>query len=111
MFYFKEYINKLTKQNPNKIKFKTFTTDFEIALFKAFNEVFNEGNQIKHIGCYFHYLQNIRKYLQKNGLTTKKNTEYYNAIINISKSLPFLNLKKNKIISYIQEKVKFQKKN
>ena len=79
--YIKEYINKLTKQNPNKIKFKTFTTDYEIALFKAFNELFNERNQIKHIGCYFHYLQNIRKYLQKNGLTAKKNIEYYNSII------------------------------
>ena len=90
--YIKEYINKSNKQRRNKLKFKTFTTDFEIALFKAFNEVFNEENEIKHIGCYFHYLQNIRKYLQKNGLTAKKNIEYYNSIINICKSLHFMKL-------------------
>lgn len=77
--YIKEYIKKLLNNNLKKLKFKTFTTDFEIALFKAFNEVFNEEKNIKHIGCYFHYLQNIRKYLQKNGLTSIKNIEYYNS--------------------------------
>ena len=107
--YIKEYINKSNKQSRNKLKFKTFTTDFEIALFKAFNEVFNEENEIKHIGCYFHYLQNIRKYLQKNGLTAKKNIAYYNSIINICKSLPFMKLKLSKISSYIKEKANIPK--
>ena len=91
--YIKEYIIKSNNQSRKKFKFKTFTTDFEIALFKAFNEVFNEGNEIKHIGCYFHYLQNIRKYLQKNGLTAKKNIEYYNSIINICKSFTLYEIK------------------
>ena len=92
--YIKEYIKKLLNDNLIKLKFKTFTTVFEIALFKAFNEVFNEEKNIKHIGGYFHYLRNIRKYLEKNGLTSNKNIEYYHSLINIKKSLPFLKLKK-----------------
>ena len=66
-------------------------------------------NEIKHIGCYFHYLQNIRKYLEKNWLTAKKNIEYYNSIINICKSLPFMKLKLSKISFYIKEKANIPK--
>ena len=49
--YIKEYIKKLLNDNLIKLKFKTFTTVFEIALFKAFNEVLNEEKNIKHIGA------------------------------------------------------------
>ena len=70
--YIKEYIYRLNKNIKTAIKIKTFTTDFEIALYNSFDKVFNSDNNIRHIGCYFHYLQNIRKYLQKNGFTTKK---------------------------------------
>ena len=69
--YIREYIQRLNKYIKTTIKIKTFTTDFEIGLYNLFDKVFNSGNDIRHIGCYFHYLQNIRKYLQKNGFTTK----------------------------------------
>ena len=49
--YIKEYIKKLLNDNLIKLKFKTFTTVFEIDLFKAFNEVFNEEKNIKYIGA------------------------------------------------------------
>ena len=70
--YIKDYLYKLGKKYHSVLKIKTYTTDFEIGLYKAFDKVFNPENKIKHIGCYFHFLQNIRKYLQKNGLTKKK---------------------------------------
>ena len=71
--YLKNYIDNIINYDKNKIKFKTFTTDFELALFNAFIIVFDKDNKIKHIGCYFHYLQNIKKYLQKHGFTKKSN--------------------------------------
>ena len=89
--YIKNYINKLNNNNQNS-NMKTFTSDFEVGLYKAFNVVFNIDNKIRHIGCYFHFLQNIRKFLQKNNLTTLKNKNIYNIVINFCKSLPFLNL-------------------
>ena len=101
--YIKDYIDNMNKASKKILNIKTFTTDFEIALYKTFNRVFNSENKIKHIGCYFHFLQNIRKYLQKNGLTSKKNIEIYNAILNICKSLPFKNLKYNALINYISK--------
>lgn len=89
--YIKNYITKLNNNNQNS-NMKTFTSDFEVGLYKAFNIVFNRDNKIRHIGCYFHFLQNIRKFLQKNNLTTLKNKTIYNIVINFCKSLPFLNL-------------------
>ena len=65
--YIKYYIDKLLKNRDEQYKFETFTTDFEIALYNAFNKVFNVDNHIRQIGCYFHFLQNIRKYFQKKG--------------------------------------------
>ena len=76
---------------------KTFTSDFEIGLYMAFQTVFNKDNNLRHIGCYFHFLQNIRKFSQKNNFTTLKNKNLYNIVINFCKSLPFLNLNENKI--------------
>lgn len=101
--YLKNYIDKIINTDPDKIKFKTFTTDFEIALFNAFNMVFNKDHKIRHIGCYFHYIQNIRKYLQKHGFTIKKNIKKYDTIMNICKKLPFINKKFNDISIFLNE--------
>ena len=50
--YLKYYIDLITKYDESKLKLKyqTFTTDFEKALFKAFITIFNTKNEIKHIG-------------------------------------------------------------
>ena len=88
--YIKNYIDRLN--NNEKIKIKTFTTIYEIALYHAFDIVFNKNKNIRHIGCYFHFLQNIRKFLQKNNLTTLKTKPIYNVVIKFCKKLPFENL-------------------
>ena len=90
--YLKYYIDKLiTKEKKEKVRFTTFTTDFEIALINAFNKIFNREKKIHHIGCYFHFLENIKKYLQKNGLTKKEYINIYNNIMSLCKELRFKN--------------------
>ena len=101
----KNYIKKLNINQEN-LKFKTYTMDFEVGLYKAFELIFNQEHKIRHIGCYFHFLQNIRKFLQKNYLTTLKNMHIYNVVMNFFKSLPFLNLSENKIIKIMESTFK-----
>ena len=107
--YIKNYIYKLNN-NEEKINIKTFTTDFEIALYHAFNIVFNKNKNIRHIGCFFHYMQNIRKFLQKNNLTTLKTKPIYNVVINFCKKLPFENLDINNIKKKMLENFKIYNK-
>ena len=102
--YLKYCIDKIVIINKKElVHFTTFTTDFEIALINAFNKVFNKEKNIRHIGCYFHYIQNIRKNTQKNGYTTKKNIEIYNSVMSLCKILPFKNMKNENLIKYIEK--------
>ena len=90
--FIRDYIYKYVQNVLTKIKWKIFTTDFEINLFKAFKKIFNKLKDLQHKGCFFHYMKNIRKYLIKNGFTKKINEEKYKYIINNCYNLP---LKKN----------------
>ena len=71
--YIRDYIYNYVKNDLNKIKWKKFTTDFEYSLYTSFKNIFSRLENLSHKGCFFHYLKNIRKYLVKNGFTTKKN--------------------------------------
>ena len=103
-YYIKNYIDFITNFKEDKIKFETFTTDFEKGLFNAFDKIFNKNKNIKHIGCYFHYIQNIRKYMQSNHLATSEKKNIYNNMMNICKQLPFIKINYKKIINYIKDK-------
>ena len=70
--YIRDYIYSYVKNDFNKIKWKMYTTDFEYSLYTSFQKIFKDLNNLNHKGCFFHYLKNIRKYLVKNGFTTKK---------------------------------------
>ena len=86
----------VTNNDITQIKLKTVTTDFETALYKSFFECFNIIPNLKHNGCFFHYLKNIRKYLIKNGYTKKANEKHYDYIIKSVYKLPFIsNIDKN----------------
>jgi len=61
--------------------------DYILVLKKFFNNL----NNIKHNGCFFHFLKNIRKYLIKNGFTKKENETHYKYIITNVYKLPFKN--------------------
>ena len=101
--FIKNFIDKINGNN--NYNFLTFTTDYEVALFTAFNKVFNSNNKVKHVGCYFHFLNNIHKYLQKNGFTTNKYKKLYDSVINLCKNLPFLHLKGNILKNHIKKEL------
>ena len=64
--------------------------DKEYSLYTSFLSVFDEDFcKYKHILCFFHYMEDIRKYLQKNGYTSKDKKTEYDEIINFTKNLPF----------------------
>ena len=86
--------------------FKTFTTDFEVGLINAFHYVFNQNENISHIRYYFHYLRNIRRYLQKDGFTCDKYIDIYDLFMKIYKSIPFISLKGDKLENYIKKQFK-----
>ena len=51
----------------DKLKWKSYTSDFETALINAFNETFiSIYKDIQHYGCYFNYLKNSRKKFWRN---------------------------------------------
>lgn len=95
--------------NDNRIEsyeFNTFTTDFEPPLFNAFNIIFNKNKTIKQIGCYFHYINNIRKYLQSKGFTKDINKKKLDVVLYTIKDLPFLKLKGKDIEEYLKDNTK-----
>ena len=79
--YIKSYLDKMLENRFKKYSFVTFTTNFEIALFKAFDDVFNTYKNITHVGCYFHYVNKIRKKLQGLGITANKYIYEYKFIM------------------------------
>ena len=81
--YIKYYIDNLISKIINTYDFEIFIVDFEPVLFNSFNNIFNKHSKISHVGCYFHYINNIKKYLQKVGLTKKQNIETYERVINL----------------------------
>ena len=87
--YIKTYILSMVKNDKKKIKWLSFTSDYEIGLYTAFQKAFDFIENLVHYGCYFHYMKNIRKFLVSNKYTNKENTDKYNYIINEVSELPF----------------------
>ena len=110
--YIKRYLLTYINNEIINIKWLSYTTDFEIGLMKAFKQTFDFIPDLKHYGCFFHYMKNIYKYLLKNKYKTKENKKHYNYIIKNVYELPFKsNIDKNieKEIKKICKKDKFYK--
>lgn len=58
-----------------RIKWKTYSIDFEVALHSTFWHVFNFIPDLHHVICFFHYLKNIRKRLIQDDFTSNENIE------------------------------------
>ena len=96
-------INSIMSCNKSKLKLVSVTSDFEIALYTAFLDVFKTICQnIKHIGCFYHYLANIEKNLKKYGFGKKCFDKEHKDLITYFSQLPF---KKN-IHNIIEEEIK-----
>ena len=65
-----------------KIKWLSFTSNYEIGLYTTFKKIFNFIENLLHYGCYFHYMKNISIFLVSNKYTNKENIDKYNYIIN-----------------------------
>ena len=81
-YIFQDLLEKLLGYSNNKktkLKLKTFTTDFEVALYTTFNDVFStEIKDLQRIGCFYHYIFNIIKHLNSLGLKKiYKKREWY----------------------------------
>ena len=59
-------------------------------MITAFNTIFNKNNTIRHIGCFFHYLQAIRRYLISKGYNSVEKENQYNQIMDFVSYLPFI---------------------
>ena len=91
----------------DELKWLTITTDFEISLYNFFNNVFKNIKKTKHVGCFFHFMKNIRKYLMQHNYTKKENAEKNKYIINNIYKFPF---KKDINKSVVKEITKICKK-
>ena len=94
-----EYINNYEKEIKNKLNWKSWTSDFEIALINSFNEVFEEYN-IEHHGCFFHFMKNCYKKLRSKGYASVDKKEQLKILLKFTISLPF---KRNININYKKE--------
>ena len=74
---FKSLLNIITMDNSIDLKIISITTDFEKGILNAVKTVFKN---IRHVGCMFHYIKNLRLNLLKIGLIN-------NEISNLTKEL------------------------
>ena len=70
---FKNYIINIIKKKNIRIEWETLSMDKEILLYNSFLLVFDKNFCLyNHILCYFHYMEDIRRFCQKNGYTDNK---------------------------------------
>ena len=66
--------NIITFEGSTELSFISYTTDYEIALYKALENIFPER---RRIWCFFHYSLNIRKFSKDYGLLNEINKKAY----------------------------------
>ena len=66
---FLSFKNIISQNQLYQLEFESITTDAELALIKAINEVFPK---VKHFNCYFHYKQDLIRRFKKEGLYKKR---------------------------------------
>ena len=100
---FKSVKRILTQNNLYSLKFKTITTDTEIALINAINNNFI-GTQ--RIGCWFHLKQDLKREAKNLGLLNKKNPKFDPEItLEVITQLSLLPLEYNGNIDYLLNKL------
>ena len=95
-------LNKLkdiiTYNNNIELKVISISTDFEVALINGTKIVFKN---IRHVGCLFHYVKNIRLNLSKLGLYNKNTIQLSNELLKELTTIPFKYQIDNKIFDKI----------
>ena len=69
-----------------KLKVITITTYLEDGLINAVKSVFQN---VRHVGCLFHYIKNLRLKMSKFDLFSKDNKDFFYELFKSLSSLPF----------------------
>ena len=89
---FKSIKNILTIENTKNLQLKTISTDFELGLINAIDDVFPE---VRKVGCFYHFVRAIKEKFKKKDLKQKEeqnkneNLNNQNNILNDIFTLPF----------------------
>ena len=83
---FKSIFEIITIENSKDLKLESYSTDFEVGLMNALEEVFPNKRKI---GCFFHYTRALREKMKKLGLLTKEKLEKSKEILNEFFLLPY----------------------
>ena len=84
--------NSIIKTNNSKLKMLSFISDFEVALYTSFFNVFKTlCPNVKYIGCLYHYLSNIEKHLKKYGFGSNLKKNEHDLIIKLLGEILFKN--------------------
>ena len=84
---FDSIVNIITQNNSIPVNVKFIISDSEIALNKSIKNKFNE---VKRIGCYYHYKKNLLKNIKEFGLYNSKFKIYSDIVIKKLGLLPLL---------------------
>ena len=84
---FDSFVNIITQNNLIPLNVKFIITDSEIALNKSIKNKFND---VKRIGCYYHYKKNLLKNIKEFGLYNSKFKVYSDIVIKKLGLLPLL---------------------
>lgn len=85
-YIFRDIKNILTSYGKYPLALKTYTIDYEKSLENALQIIFPEA---KRIGCFFHYVQSLVRWMKNNGLGKKEKKEVRENIIYILTILLF----------------------
>ncbi len=90
----KAFLRLITLEGTLKLNIKTICTDFEPAIINIIKELFP---QVRHVGCFFHYVQGLRREMGKLGLINEC-FEYEKLLKELS-SIPFTYNKNKNIVN------------
>ena len=96
----------LTIENSRKLNFISYSIDFEKPLINATSTVFDN---IRQVGCYYHYCRNIREKAVELGLEIKGKNKGDSGFLNEFYKIPFIFYKNQKIIENL--KIQYLKTN
>ena len=97
----------LTKETSRQIKIFTISTEFEYNLIESVKDVFKE---VRHVGCLFHYVKQMRFNMCKIGLYNRDYKEYSDDLLKDLTTIPFIYNDNKEVLKTVYDKYKSLKK-
>ena len=99
-----DFYRIITNNNTIPIGLQSYTIDYEIALENSLKKIFINA---KHVGCFFHYIQCLIRWLKKNGYGSN---EYKKSNEEIAYLLTIILFKYKSNMKYIEKTILNMKK-